>query len=246
MSVFIVIVFLLARPAGAVVNGAVVPGGWRGDVPPVPNPYAFVGRVILPGDVGCTATLVAPSLALTAGHCAGHGTITFGLLNADRDRGETRTMVAWGYQGDAPGLLGLGDMLLVRLDQPVLDIRPVALGSPADSRLWATGSQVTALGWGQINDTRNGSGIWTRELRSAQLKVRDTAISLPPFRGLMKLSSVSGHPTHGDSGGPVFATDPSGRIVQFGVDEGATGLGGYYYNRTWPDKAMLDYVASHQ
>ncbi|MGW4673634.1 S1 family peptidase [Streptomyces sp. NPDC004324] len=231
-------------PAHAIVGGTPVAGGWFGDPVPNPNPYGFVGRVVLNNGSGCTASLVAPDLALTAGHCSGPGSITFGLLNTDRDRGERRRIVAEKLQGDST--LNQGSTLLVRLDSPIRDIAPVALGNSRIKGLWATGKTARVIGWGQINDTATGTGIWSKELRQATLKVQDTAISLPPLRGMMKLSSVAGHPTHGDSGAPIVATDATGTPVQFGIFEGATRLGGFYANRIWTQTSLLNYVNSHR
>ncbi|MEX1654515.1 trypsin-like serine protease [Streptomyces pseudovenezuelae] len=231
-------------PAQAIVGGSPVPGGWFGDRVPSQNPYGFVGRVVLASGSACTASLVAPDLALTAGHCSGAGSITFGLLNTDRDRGEKRRIVAEKLQGDTT--LPQGATLLVRLDSPIRDITPVRLGDSQSRGLWSTGKNAKVIGWGQINDTATGTGIWSKELREATLKVRDTAISLPPLRGMMKLSSVVGHPTHGDSGAPILATDSTGRLVQFGIFEGATRAGGFYANRIWPQQRLVDYVNAHQ
>ncbi|MFK4098482.1 S1 family peptidase [Streptomyces sp. NPDC019531] len=233
-------------PAQAIVGGTPVPGGWFGDPAPTPNPYGFVGRLTADNGMGCTASLVAPDLALTAGHCSGPGTITFGMLNKDRDHGETRRIVEERLQDDADLTLGLGSTLLVRLDSPILDIPPVALGSNSSKNLWSTGKTAKVLGWGQINDTARGTGTWSAELREATLRVQDTAISLPPLRGMMKLSNVTGHPAHGDSGGPILASDSTGRLVQFGIFEGTFKTGGYYANRIWPQKKLLEYVNAHQ
>jgi hypothetical protein len=234
----------VVSPAKAIVGGAPVSGGYEGDAIPNPNPYAFVGRLVKDNGVGCTASLVAPLWAMSAGHCRGNGEITFGMLNKNRDRstGISRRIDHEWFYADAPVVGRDGSLMLIRLSSPIYDIQPVRLGGPADRSLWRTGTQVTALGWGQINDTLHGTGIWSAELRRATLRVSDTAVSIGFYRGLMKLSSVSGHPTHGDSGGPVIVGDGQGGLIQFGVYEARLPTGGLYYNRTWPIQGLLSFV----
>ena len=174
---------LAPTPAKAIVNGSVVPGGFFSDATPSPNTLGFVGLLILKNGSGCTASLVAPDLALTAGHCEGGGTITFGILNRDRDRGVTRAIAEEKYQSDANATLGLGSTLLVRLDQPIYNIAPVRLAGPADRTMWAHHHQLINLGWGQINDTSKGTGIWSRELRVASMRVEDDAVLASSIAG---------------------------------------------------------------
>jgi hypothetical protein len=229
-------------PADAIVNGTVVQGGWKSDQYPANNPYGFVGLVTMKDGSGCTASLVAPDLALTASHCSGIDHISFGMLNRDRDQGVERGVVAEKAQSDANSSLGYGATLIVRLDRPIYDIAPVRIADPSDSALWAHGARSTLLGWGQINRTLHGSGIWTAELRSAVLKMEDSAISVGPGRGYMKLSSASGSGTHGDSGGPLVATDSTGKLVQLGIYEGSVTKNRQYFNRLWPQKKLRNFV----
>jgi hypothetical protein len=232
----------LAAPAEAIVKGIVVPGGWRDDRYPENNPYGFVGLVVMKDGSGCTASLVAPDLALTASHCSGIDHITFGMLNRDRDKGVKRSVIEEKAQSDADPILKYGATLLVRLDHPIYDIAPVRMADPSDSALWEHGARSTLLGWGQINST----GTWTRELRSAVLKMEDSAISNPLGRGYMKLSSVTGWGTHGDSGGPLVGIDARGKLVQLGIFEGSRSKDSQYFNRLWPQKTLRNFVEANQ
>jgi hypothetical protein len=238
---------IAATPANAVVDGSVVAGGYYNDPRPNPNPYAFVGLWELGGSF-CTASLVSPDYVLTAGHCAGNARVTFNVLNRDRDLGtdavEIRNVVEYKWQDDAPGAPIMGPTLLAKLDKPITDIAPVRMpDKTADKSLWATGSRLSLLGWGFINDSDT---VRSAELRSAELKVADNAISLPPLRGMMKMNHVSGYGTHGDSGAPLVGRNSRGDLVQVGIFEGSLGPGHQYFNRLWPQGELVDFINSHQ
>ncbi len=255
MAVVTAAVTSQAISAGAIVNGQVLPGGYYNDQVPSPNPYAFVGRLPNSGGGSCMASLVAPSLALTAGHCdaAKGDEIVFGVLNWDRHvkngEGIVRTIAATAYEGDA-WTRGSSTELL-SLTQPVLNIQPVRLASPGDSSLWAKNKSLQSVGFGDIiADCPTKPQILSAELRSADMKITDTAVSVGIYHGLAKAQSVEGYPQHGDSGEPLIATDATGKFVQVGIYQADVGACGhnyaFYYDRIWPQKNLLQYVASHQ
>src|SRR4051794_16068621 len=95
----------------------------------------------------------------------------------------------------------------------------------------ATGSRLSLLGWGFVNKSNS---VQSAELRSAEEKVADNAISLPPLRGMMKMNHTAGYGTHGDSGGPLVGRNSRGELVQVGIFEGSLGSGHQYFNRIWP------------
>ncbi|MBL7487976.1 trypsin-like serine protease [Frankia sp. AgB1.9] len=231
---------LTAGSAQAIVGGTPVPGGYAGDAVPASNPYAFVGHLTT-DDGLCTASLIAPDLALTASHCVPERSkladmlVVFGVLNKDRDRGgERRTVIDTYTHNDAEFGSSGEQMTVLKLNRPVRGITPVRLATPDQSDLWKAGSKLTAVGWGAID---NGGHVISAELRRATVKVTDTAVSTPGLRGLMATVASEGHSAPGDSGGPLLTGDPDAGFVQVGVAE-ATGkflLQGprYYYNRVW-------------
>ena len=202
------------------------------------------------------ASLVAPSLALTAGHCkvAKGDEIVFGVLNWDRHtnsgEGISRTVAQTSNQGDATFSADASSELLV-LSAPIWNIQPVRLASPADHALWAKKAILQDVGFGDITpDCPRDPEILSAELRSADMKIVDTTVSNGIYRGLAKAESVKGYPQKGDSGSPLLAKDAAGRFVQVGIyqaDVGACGHNyGFYYDRIWPQKKLLGYVASRQ
>lgn len=143
--------------------------------------------------MGCTATLIAPEVALTAAHCVGfrtansagnRGTFTLRKDGRRHEYGVSR------YISYSNGNLGAQDIAILQLSERVPgDIaRPVPLAplTPAD------GTELTVYGYGC---TRRGSGTdWVK--RKATFRQGDETNHLCP----------------GDSGGPVFDNSTGGLL----------------------------------
>ena len=196
-------------PAAAIVDGGIANE---------PNPYPFVGRItyVSPGPTGayCTATLIDPSWALTAGHClridgkdlaADTVRIRFNFTRLDGNYaplgGEERSGAYLAYASTGMGV--------VKLDAPITDISPVPLADPNQSFLWAKGSDVEIVGWGALN--LKGTVV-SRELRDGWNTIDDDNVSqlgadsnmirtTPPVHG--GLGNAYG--SEGDSGAPLLA-----------------------------------------
>jgi hypothetical protein len=228
-------------PAQAVVKGVVVPGGWMSDQLPTRNEFAFVGRYTTDNGV-CTASLITPNTAITTKHCVRKGgRIAFGMLNHKRDstRAEQRTVVDSVSFGDVIA----SPLTVVSLDRPIFTIQPIPLVRQSDKAAVQAGRHVEVAGWGYINDVIEGPGVQigkaipSAELRKATLKIRGSD------SGYLDMTSVAGHPAHGDSGGPVLSRDPQGKRVLIGTMDIAYNFVGHYYaNRTWPRKDLIDWA----
>jgi Trypsin len=183
-----------ATPSFAIVNGQPVSG----------TSYAYVGYLV--GSDQCTATLIAPDWALTAGHCVNtsasqvHITFNFNRLAKPLQPlgGEPRTA--------AQVFIANSGLALVRLDVPVTDVQPVQLATPANqSYLVKTGYNLTAVGWGTINAKGTISSL---ELRSGLTHVADSSTIDPFESGQIKTNMSKAAPAEsnkGDSGGPLLS-----------------------------------------
>jgi hypothetical protein len=183
-----------ATPSFAIVNGQPVNDA----------SYAYVGYLI--GSDQCTATLIAPDWALTAGHCVSvnasqvHITFNFNRLAKPLQPlgGEPRTA--------SQVFSANSGLALVRLDVPVTDVKPVQLATPDDQGyLVKNGYSLTAVGWGTINPKGTISSL---ELRSGLTHVADTSTINPLEYGQIKTSMSKNAPAlanKGDSGGPLLS-----------------------------------------
>ncbi len=176
----------------------------------------------------CTGTVVASNVILTAAHCAED--VETGVLNEPANYRIVTGNIDWEsaprqvsavsriivYPGFAPGVLDRDAALLV-LATPT--IAPVI-------SLWATGTvnagtAALIAGWGQTYFERE---TLTERLRWANTVVQGPewcALHAPPFYEHDELCAInppsySTGVCHGDSGGPLLASSPSG-LIEIGI-----------------------------
>ena len=154
---------------------------------------------------GCTATLIAPHLALTAGHCAQAG-ITFDISFAQQPDpnalpGQGGYLVGQAIANpayDPNNLATNGHDVAVVLLGGTAPVAPVALGSAP-----AAGATVRAVGYGMDTFGSDGTGAGIR---------RQVGVAVDAVAAHEIVTGVAGIGTcHGDSGGPLF--DASGALV---------------------------------
>jgi hypothetical protein len=133
-------------------------------------------------------------------------------------------------------ILGADSMVALELDRKITNIRPVRVIQKGEKDLWSTGKQLMAVGWGGTSKAGDA-------LKSATLRVVDTAVSTGLYRGMMKVNSVKGRVVNGDSGGPLLAGDAQSGFTQVGVFSSSYG-GSWgipwrgYYERLGTDGAI--------
>lgn len=169
----------------------------------------------------CSASMITPRVALTAGHCVNEQGITPALI-------EQGAKVHWGPTSDAPtqvadilrvivhpgyGLTGQG---LPENDIALILIEPVEY----TDTVWFNEVEVTdamrddtfySVGFGINENGENSSG-----------KKRSAEITLDEFLGDFLVSDADTNPRRanvcsGDSGGPMYGYGPDGRLLQFAV-----------------------------
>lgn len=176
------------------------------DAPGAPSLAAFEEKVVR-GELtrerpevgsismGCTATLVAPEVGLTAAHCVNFGTRDqpgrYGTFTLEPAAGGQRQFVIERYRSYSSGDLGPADLALFRLATPVP--ADIARPAPLAATLPTNGAPLTVFGYGCTR--RNDGTDW-----------RKRKASFP-------MGTATNHLCPGDSGGPVF-DDSTGAVLR--------------------------------
>jgi trypsin len=215
---------------GAFAHAAII-GGTPAQVGTFPS-LAYV--VDFQGAVAyqCTGTVIAPSLILTAGHCAEN------MQTGVPFSPSGYRVVIGAVEPLVPGLsvstvLGVivyprfarkvddGDAALLVLSTPTT-APPVTLAGASITKHLAAGAPATIVGWGRTAYEQNAL---TEHLQSAGTAVQPgkwCRRNAPPFFARSEICTIS-PPSYstgacnGDSGGPLLLAGPTGEPVEVGV-----------------------------
>lgn len=180
----------------------------------------------------CTGTVVAPSLILTAGHCAEN--MRSGVVNgASGYRVVTGTVDPMMPGAAVSTVLGVivypwfvrrvddGDAALLVLSTPTKAL-PIALAHRSEARSFSGGSPAVIAGWGITSFEQK---LPTEALRFAGTVVqarRWCKGNARPFYARSEICTIA-PPSYatgacsGDSGGPLLAQRPTGEVVEIGI-----------------------------
>jgi secreted trypsin-like serine protease len=181
----------------------------------------------------CTGTVVAPSLILTAGHCAEN--MKTGVVNRPAGyRVVTGTVDPMMPEASVSTVLGVvvypglvrkvddGDAALLVLSTPTT-APPITLATTSDMGRFSAGSPAVIAGWGITSYEQR---LPTERLQSASTAVQGRkwcTTNAPPFYAKNEICTITA-PSYatgacaGDSGGPLLAQRPTGgEPVQIGI-----------------------------
>lgn len=247
-------------PAAAITNGD--PDG---------EGHPYVGLVTFYDEEGvylwrCTATLIAPTILLTAGHCTedpaasaqvwfDSGPIQAGdyPLSPVEDRPSCNGYTGWPCTGgDAtgtpythpdydPNAFYLHDLGVVELDTAITDRGFGELPSEGQLETLEKHATLTAVGYG-LQRSFPPSAAWKNE------GVRIRMVANPRLMGfygdfaiLTSFGANTGGTCFGDSGGPIFIGDTNviGAVTSFGTTDTCKGHNGAYRVDQADDLAWL-------
>jgi secreted trypsin-like serine protease len=214
-----------APPATAIIGGTTAQ---TGTFPSLAYVVDFQGQLAYQ----CTGTVIAPSLVLTAGHCAENmqtgvpfSQAGFRVVTGAVDPLQPGDLVSTVLGVIVyPGLerkVDNGDVALLVLSTPT-SAPPIALASPQQAKRLVAGAPTTIVGWGK---TAFEQTTWTEQLQSASTVVQARKWcrrNAPPFFVRSEICTIT-PPSYatgvcqGDSGGPLLASGPSGEPVEVGI-----------------------------
>jgi secreted trypsin-like serine protease len=216
---------VLAPPATAIIGGA---SAQTGTFPSLAYVVDFQGQLAYQ----CTGTVIAPSLILTAGHCA-ENMQTGAPFNPSGFRVVTGAVDPLQPGDLVSTVLGVivyprlerkvdnGDVALLVLSTPT-SAPPITLANPQQAKQLAAGAPATIVGWGK---TAFEQTTLTEQLQSASTVVQARKWCrrfAPPFYPRSEICTITA-PSYatgvcqGDSGGPLLASGPSGEAIEVGV-----------------------------
>jgi len=181
----------LAPAATADEPGIMIIGGeYATDAP-------WVARLFIDGQQFCVATMMTPTILLTAEHCVAGlapSQVTFRIGSLDQfNGGELATAVDYTVNPEA-------DIAVVVIDHPV-ETEYVSLGEDGDAQPSDLGQ---VYGWGATCTDRPEIECQSQFLKVAEVRVN--SIGCEDYRGGVAICAraVDGVPAGGDSGGPMF------------------------------------------
>lgn len=177
-----------------------------------PNEFPSTGMLLANNTLVCTATLIAPDVALTAAHCLTpplFGAFAFTLDPDASDGTDDVVPVRFTHQhpdfdhGVNLDLAVRNDIGVIILDRPIVGVQPATFDSPLFHTTIDSGNQLSVCGYGRA--------LW---YTGAHAQKRDAVMFVDRIESHEFSTTPSDpQPCIGDSGAPLFIDDPDARRI---------------------------------
>src|SRR4051794_18502446 len=220
---------LVLLPAQALAGETRVVGGQKADW----HAYPYYANL---DDGLCSGSLISADRVITAAHCLDN-LIVGSSVSLDNGRVQRKIIhlsqhpkLTKATRGDIEFAPHPYDGAVLQLDQPVTDIAPMRLATPADAGLYAAGTMVTTMGTGSSSYSGNGDGpfrtaqvqIRSDEDCTAMIRKEDRLELWKPAQMICTTDPDAKPPyasaCYGDSGSPLVAVTPDNTLIQVGMD----------------------------
>jgi uncharacterized protein (TIGR03382 family) len=191
----------------AATSSAIIGGATSG-----PDEFPATGMLVAGRGLECTATLIAPDVALTAAHCLQrpvYGDFAFSLDPDASDGTDDLIPVKLFHQHPdfdegVDGFVDLAvrnDIAVIILERPIPGVQPELFDTPALGTEVGSGSQFAMCGY--------GTDLWYTE---GYAQKRDAPMVVDRTEDFeFSTMPADPQPCNGDSGAPLFADTPEGR-----------------------------------
>ncbi len=181
----------------------------------------------------CSGAMLTSTLVATAGHCAFSPSGDIGTdylftspgtpLDAAINPAVVQPKVVKVFTDptfSAQDVNNLNDIAFLLLDKPVFAKQYLKFATRAELEQLTSTTPVAGYGYGRVFETGAGYSIYPRKYELSWNPIDSSTVIANTF----SLTSATSSPCKGDSGGPIVATLPSGKLVLIGMLSGANNV----------------------